>query len=147
MQNFQLEFFRIQHHNMLHESGQTSFTRDVWDKSDITSKQKRTFLNGLAPIDELPTTRFSDDFEFQRGPSRWDWRRRSLDWTSVKDQGTTCGCCWAIVALQSLSSQIYKKTGQQISFSEQNLIDCNKNDDSGNWKCNVRKFKVFFADI
>lgn len=55
-------------------------------------------------------------------PSSLDWRAYGAV-TAVKNQGS-CGACWAFSAAAALESHYFFKTGQLISLSEQNLIDC-----------------------
>lgn len=41
----------------------------------------------------------------------------------IKDQGS-CGSSWAFSASGALEGQLYKSSRQQISLSEQQLLDC-----------------------
>ena len=69
-----------------------------------------------------------------------DWRTQNAV-NPVKDQGS-CGSCWAFSAIASLEGAHAVKSGELLSFAEQQLVDCDR--DSSNLGCNGGDVDVAF---
>ena len=75
------------------------------------------------------------DTEFMYEPIKYKYED-NINWvekggvTPVKDQGQ-CGSCWSFSTTGALESVYYNENNKLISFSEQELIDCDKLSNDG----------------
>ncbi|KAL0011279.1 hypothetical protein SO802_006387 [Lithocarpus litseifolius] len=77
----------------------------------------------------LNATRFRYEALSEEVPATMDWKEREAV-TDVKQQGTR-GACWAFSAVAAIEEIIQIKTGNLISLSEQQLVDCSLNGNIG----------------
>ncbi|KAE8574108.1 procathepsin L [Halyomorpha halys] len=116
----------IEDHNTNFEQGLVSFTLKMNHFGDLMNHEFRTMMNTYKRTKE-PRSGLRSYFvksDSEELPESVDWREEGAV-TPVKDQGR-CGSCWAFSTTGALEGQHFRKTGELVSLSEQNLVDCSK---------------------
>ncbi|XP_058730454.1 zingipain-2-like [Vicia villosa] len=115
----------IKKHN---NAGNKSYTLGLNPYSDLTSEEFIASYTGLKIPSQVSSSKMepvpilfnlNDDV-----PTNFDWRQQGAV-TYVKDQ-QSCECCWAFTAVAAVEGIVKIKTGDLISLSEQQLVDCDQ---------------------
>lgn len=132
----------IRNHNSDYDEGLLSYTLRENKFCDLSDSERQRISTG----NRNPPYEFADftitrksigivnNTMFPAGPLSVDWRTSNCI-SPVKDQGYYCNNCWAFSSIASLEAHWCIKTGQTVSLSEQQAVDCNRNDQTGNWGC------------
>jgi C1A family cysteine protease len=132
--NFKQNYLNVESFNL--ENTEATHRIGINIFSDMTIQEfRKTYLNldftsiNMKETDDVIPT-------FTDLPKSLDWRQKGAV-SPVKSQGS-CGSCWAFSTVGNLEG-IYKiKTGNLVTFSEQQLVDCDKVDKGckGGWMQN-----------
>jgi hypothetical protein len=115
-----------------HNSQNRSYKLGLNRFADLTNEEYRSKFLGTKKLGGKK--KFSDRYAPKVGdklPDSVDWRKKGAV-VDVKDQGS-CGSCWAFSTIASIEGINKIVTGELISLSEQELVNC---DTSYNEGCN-----------
>ncbi|XP_064114539.1 procathepsin L-like isoform X1 [Macrobrachium nipponense] len=132
---------KIAAHNKLYHTGSKTYKLGMNKYGDMLHHEFVNMMNGFRANTSgagykanrgFQGAHFVEPPEDVVMPKSVDWREKGAV-TEVKDQGS-CGSCWAFSATGALEGQHYRQTGDLVSLSEQNLVDCSSK--FGNNGCN-----------
>tara|TARA_B100000575_G_scaffold294645_1_gene312603 strand:- start:1877 stop:3271 length:1395 start_codon:yes stop_codon:yes gene_type:complete len=112
----------------------TSFTLGHNIYSDLSPVEFKYRL-GYKPninknIDSKLSTSFISNTALKQPTNSIDWRNKGAV-TPVKNQGQ-CGSCWSFSTTGAIEGAYFLKTGNLVSFSEQELVSCDNTDQGCN---------------
>ncbi|KAK1439012.1 hypothetical protein QVD17_04827 [Tagetes erecta] len=118
--------------------------------ADLTNDEYRSMYLGAKPdpyrrIAKLQRGDVSQRYAVQSNemfPEKVDWRERGAV-APIKNQGG-CGSCWAFSTVAAVEGVNKIVTGEMISLSEQELVDC---DNVNNFGCNGGTMDLAFEFI
>jgi len=124
MNIFRYNLRKIELHNASHGKGEVSYTLAINEYSDLLPREFAAIMTGYRS-ENSPKSKEKSLFvrpPHIHLPDSVDWYAEGAV-TPVNNQGS-CGSCWAFSVTGALEGQHFRKTGELISLSAQNLIDC-----------------------
>jgi len=127
---FKANYNKIRHHNL----GKHTYSMAVNEFADMTFAEFHSKMTGYNRVDMAHHRSKNGPHKSLKAPlaSSLDWRAKGAV-TPVKNQGQ-CGSCWSFSATGSMEGAHQIKTGNLVSLSEQQLVDCSTA--QGNQGCN-----------
>merc|ERR1711942_247124 len=111
----------IEKHNAEHKAGKHSYWLGVNQFADLTNDEFVDLHTGFRSVEGMETA----DLSNVKAPLTMDWRDNGAV-TPVKNQGQ-CGSCWAFSTIGTVEGAHAIASGNLVSLSEQNLMDCDAN--------------------
>ncbi|KAK3431226.1 hypothetical protein EUGRSUZ_E02718 [Eucalyptus grandis] len=109
--------------------------------SDLTTEEFVSRYTGFRATSRSSNSSAATTFKYSttQVPDSLNWVEKGVV-GSIKDQGE-CGSCWAFAATATVESMLAMKTGKLVDLSEQQLIDCSKQNVGCKWGWTYRAYE------
>jgi len=125
-----------------HNSGEHSWTMGITQFSDMTAEEFKDYIACGSLKHNSAQEVFDAPLDWNKtAPTSVDWVSRGAV-TPVKNQGS-CGSCWAFSTTGAIEGRFFIANGKLNSLSEQDLVDCSKQ----NSGCNGGLMDYAFAYV
>jgi len=115
---------KVATHNRQYDMGESTYTLAINKFADLTHEEFVANFTGRSLPRRSKATKIYTPTGIDPNITSVDWRDEGAV-TAIKDQGS-CGSCWAFSTTGSLEGQTFLSTGNLVSLSEQNLVDCSQ---------------------
>lgn len=138
MKNMMRNMREIEIHNIRFRAGMETYSRGLWEMSDLTFEEKTQTLAG-SRINFSQVVLKGQSARLKSGPTQVNWVSEGRV-HAVQNQGR-CGSCFAFAAVGTVEGVALKK-GIKTKFSVQQIVDCDQLD----YGCDglFCDFEVFF---
>lgn len=143
MKNLVGNLREIEVHNIRYKAGRETYSRELWEMSDLSFEEKSTVLAGS-------TFNFTS-LQLQGPPKKFPAPPSQVNWVkdgrvnSVQNQGK-CGSCFAFAAVGAAEGVLLKK-GVKTRLSVQQIVDCDKTNFGCDGACANFLAKVYLAGL
>ncbi|CAL0304853.1 unnamed protein product [Lupinus luteus] len=141
---FQIFKEKLEYIEKFNNNANNSYKMGLNQFSDLTTDEFLASYTSLnAGLNVSSQISFSSDIEPLKEyhiPASIDWREKGAV-TNVRWQGP-CGACWAFAGLAAVESYIKIKTGNKLSLSVQNVVDCAASGCNGGYVIDTYKYIV-----
>lgn len=122
MKNLVGNLREIDVHNILYKAGRETYSRALWEMSDLSFEEKSTMLAG-STFNFTSLQLQGPAKKFKAAPSQVNWVKDGRV-NSIQNQGR-CGSCFAYAAVGAAEGVLLKK-GIKTRLSVQQIVDCDK---------------------
>lgn len=122
MKNLKRNMKEIEMHNIRFKAGLETYSRGLWELSDLSFEEKNRFL-AVSRFNLSQVTLQGPRKQLKQGPTQVNWVEKGRV-HEVQNQGK-CGSCFAFAAV-GVAEGVLLKNGDKTRLSVQQIVDCDK---------------------